>query len=349
MSSNPEVRDSIALLRTNSEAVGADLRRAFDLSGCTLRIPSGGLVVLKPNLVTDKPDYISRGANTSVAVLESILALLSDHRCRVLIAESETGTAVKGRRLERTWELMGLPDLADRYGATLVNLTEEPTTLTQLEASRPLELPLPSVLFECDLLIDIPKIKTHKYAGLTCCMKNLFGLIPEPRRIIHHGRLHEIIAGLAKLLQPSMICVVDGLVGMEGNGPLYGKPVDLNLLLVGANAWEIDRAVCELIAIDPGSIPYLRVGERIGLAESETPVIVGETLTGCRRPFEPVPFNPYRLFEKKLMESPLVHLVTAEWFQRHVTRHAAWATQWARGGGYSWYLDEDRPGSDKPQ
>jgi uncharacterized protein (DUF362 family) len=329
----------VALKKTGPETLLEDLRTVLDLSGCTDRIQATRQVLLKPNLVTDKPDYIRLGANTSIEVLEALLIILSDFGCQTGIGESETGTEVKGRRLEPTWKLMGLDQLAHRYGAKLLNFSRLPTVWTDFQGRGLPGLPLPQALLECDLLIDLPKIKTHKYAVLTCAMKNLYGLIPEPRRVIYHRWLNETIADLAVLLDPKMITVVDGLVGMEGNGPLYGKAVHLDLLLASQSCCAIDRTVCDLIGCNPKDVRYIRLAEEQGLSRGPVEV-VGDAMEDRRRRFEPVAFNAYRWFEKKLMESPLVHMVTSAWFQRHVSSRIAGLTQRLRGGGYSWYLDK---------
>lgn len=331
----------VALKRTSPQSLHADVAEVLDLAECLGRFKSGDSVLLKPNLVTDKKDYIERGANTSLEVLESLLRILSDKGCGVSIAESETGTQAKGRRLERTWELMGLPDLSQRYGARLLNLTHLPTRNVEFPGSRAPDLALPDILFECDLILNIPKIKTHKYAALTCATKNLFGLVPEPRRIVYHNRMLDIIVELAKTFGDKTVHLVDGLIGMEGNGPLYGNPVELGVLMAGRSAWAIDRTVCDLITLPPARVRYLRIGSRRGL-EPDSIEVCGDSVENLKRPFDPVEFNLYRLFEKKLMESPLVHLVTAHWFQKHVSSRFGGLTERLRGGGYSWYLDEDQ-------
>ena len=332
----------IAIRRTSTERLDTDLAEVLKLSGCLDRIREAGNVVLKPNLVTDKPEYIELGANTSVEVLEALLKLLNDFGCRVAIGESETGTPAKGRRLRLAWERMGVDRLAERYGAGLINFTDLPGRRVSLDIPGLESLELPETVLDCDLLIDIPKIKTHKYAALTCSMKNLYGLIPEPRRVIYHRRLHEIIAELTRLLASRTIALVDGLVGMEGNGPLYGKPVKLDILLAGQNLWAVDDTVCNLIGMPRSKVRYLELGKRIGLSPEGGTELEDDSLETCKRVFEPVHFNLYRLFEKKLMESPLVHPVTSYWFQKHVSSHISSLTHRLRGGGYSWYLDEKK-------
>jgi len=331
----------VALKKTSLTTLRADIQTVLSDSACLRLLKPGSRVLLKPNLVTDKKEYIDLGANTSVEVLEALLQILSDMGCKVGIVESETGTPTKGRKLDRAWSLMGLPELARRSGADLINLTPLPKKTVEFPGSRAPNLELPEILFECDRILNIPKIKTHKYAVLTCCTKNLFGLIPEPRRIVYHNRLLDIIVELAKIFDHKLVHLVDGLIGMEGNGPLYGKAVELNLVMAGQSAWAIDRTVCDLIGLDPNKVRYLEIGRKRGLERTEIE-LVGDPLDELERPFDPVEFNAYRLFEKKLMESPLVHFVTSNWFQRHVSSHIGGLTERLRGGGYSWYLDEDR-------
>lgn len=331
----------MGLLQVSKDSLSSDLEKVLSLSGLLDRIEKSNWVILKPNLVTDKPEYIALGANTSVEVLETLLSVLADHGCRVGIGESETGTPAKGRRLRLAWERMGLQALADRFGAELLNFSELPSRPVPFEQGGVRSLDLPEAVLDCDLLIDIPKIKTHKYAILTCSMKNLYGLIPEPRRVIYHRWLHEIVAELTSIVAPRCVALVDGLIGMEGNGPLYGAPVDLDLLLAGDNLWAVDRTVCDLIGVTSDNVRYLKIGERMGLPGEGGIEVVGDSLEECRRPFKPVDFNLYRSFEKKLMETPLVHVVTSHWFQKNVSRHIAGLTERLRGGGYSWYLEPD--------
>ncbi len=336
----PAPPPKVAIQKTTLATLKEDLLDILTLSNCLSRIQKVHEVILKPNLVTDKPDYIALGANTSVEFLEALLSILSDHGCQTVIAESDTGTAVKGRNLDLTWKRMGLIDLAARYGARLVNVSIESTRWIEFSGKGLKGLDLPERILDCELLIDIPKIKTHKYAVLTCAMKNLFGLVPEPRRIIYHRWLNETIADLAGLLSPRMITLVDGLVGMEGNGPLYGTPVRLDLLMASENCFAVDLVACDLIGMNPDKVRYLCLSGEASALRNSSIEVVGTPLEEVRRPFKPVEFNLYRLFEKKLMESPLVHAVTSEWFQRHISSHVAGLTQRLRGGGYSWYLDK---------
>ncbi|MBV6480937.1 MAG: hypothetical protein DIKNOCCD_00646 [bacterium] len=339
----------IALRKTSIPTLLQDVENVLELAEILPLLRSGQLILIKPNLVTDIQDYIDRGANTSLDILDALLQILSDFHAKVEIVESETGTSAKGRRLAYAWQRMGLEPLAVHYQARLVNLSEAPRVTVPFTGKGLSGLDLPQRLFDADLILNIPKIKTHKYAVLTCSMKNLFGLVPEPRRIIYHRWLHQTLCDLALLLQPRMVTLVDGLTGMEGNGPLYGTPVEMNLLVAGKNCVAVDRTVCEIIGVSPHQVPYLRLAEKEPSLSVGNIELAGDPIEHCLRPFKPVEFNLYRLFEKKLMETPLVHVITSGWFQRHVSSHLAGLTHRLRGGGYSWYLEESPNGTPSRQ
>src|SRR3984893_15809847 len=111
----------VAIAQADPRNVHLAVTRVLDLSGCLARFAPGLKVVVKPNLITDNPEDIARGANTRGAVLESLLARLSDARCQVTVGEIEVGTRVQGRRLAQAVRYMELDTLCTRYGAAFAN------------------------------------------------------------------------------------------------------------------------------------------------------------------------------------------------------------------------------------
>jgi uncharacterized protein (DUF362 family) len=99
------------------------ISKGFELFQLSRKLQQASLVMIKPNLVSDVEEYISNGSNTDVNLIEAVLRFLSDFKCRVVIAESETGSKVKGRRLQRALDFMGVTALKDKYKFDVVNLT----------------------------------------------------------------------------------------------------------------------------------------------------------------------------------------------------------------------------------
>ena len=330
----------VAIVKADPQNVGPAVKRVLELSECTSRFTPGLKVVVKPNLITDNPDYIARGANTSIPVLESLLCMLADAQCSVTVGESEVGTSVQGRRLAQTVHYMNLDNLCKRYGATFANFTQDRKVRVPVRGLHFKAFDLSYRQAEAELVITIPKVKTHKYATMTCSIKNMYGMIPESRRVIYHRWLSKAIVDINSVFKGRLITLVDGMTAMEGNGPVYGDPVKMNMLLASQDLVASDTICAQLIGLDPTSIEHLQVAERRGLGSSRDIEVVGDEIARPWRVFRPAKLNAYRTFEHRLMRSPLVHVLVSDRFQRHVSSHLRPVTRRLRGGSFSWYLDE---------
>jgi len=133
------------------------------------------------------------------------------------------------------------------------------------------------------LLVSMPKMKTHHWAGATLGMKNLFGLVPGgvygwPKNVLHWAGINESIADLHQLF-PKTFTLVDGIIGMEGNGPIQGTPRPVGVIVAGASPVAVDATCCRIMGLDPARAGYLllaageenlgedlisQTGERIG-------------------------------------------------------------------------------------
>ena len=335
----------VAIARADPRDVGPAVTRVLELSGCLARFTPGLKVVVKPNLITDNPDYIARGANTSMPVLESLLSLLADARCQVTVGESEVGTRVQGRRLAQAVRYMDLNTLCKRYGADFANFTEDRKVSVPVNGLHFKSFDLSYRQAEAELVITIPKIKTHKYATMTCSLKNMYGMIPEGRRVIYHRWLSKAITDINSVFRGRLVTLVDGMTAMEGNGPVYGTPVEMNMVLASQDLVAADTICARLIGLDPHAIEHLQMIEKRGLGSSKDIELVGDEIALPWRVFRPAHLNFYRRFEHRLMCSPLVHILVSEGFQRHVSRYLRPLTRRLRGGSFSWYLEEQEAGA----
>jgi uncharacterized protein (DUF362 family) len=132
-------------------------------------------------------------------------------------------------------------------------------------------------------------------------MKNLFGVVPSglygwPKNVLHWAGIDESIADLHYAF-PRQLAIVDGIVGMEGNGPIQGVPKHAGVLVAGANPTAVDATCCRIMKIDPSRIQYLRLvsgdGDRILTRNIQQ---IGETIESVETPFELIPqFQSIRL------------------------------------------------------
>ena len=133
------------------------------------------------------------------------------------------------------------------------------------------ELWLPRHVREADLIVSVPKLKTHHWAGVSISLKNLFGIVPGcrygwPKNILHANGLALSVLGVYQAARP-VVSVVDGIVGMEGDGPLFGDPVAHGLLAVGTDPVAVDATCCRLMGIPPAEVDHLLLAAWAGVGE----------------------------------------------------------------------------------
>jgi uncharacterized protein (DUF362 family) len=152
-----------------------------------------------------------------------------------------------------------------------------------------------------DLLVSIPKMKTHHWAGVTLAAKNLFGVVPGgvygwPKNPLHWAGIEECVADLHGLF-PRQFAIVDGVVGMEGNGPIQGAPKRVGVLVAGRDPVAVDATCCRIMGIDPLKIRHLLLSAGLESHVAEGNIRQnGESIAAVTTPFELIPeFRRIRL------------------------------------------------------
>jgi len=120
---------------------------------------------------------------------------------------------------------------------------------------------LPATLKQVDWIVSMPKLKTHHWAGVTLSMKNLFGVLPGsfygwPKNVLHAAGIMESILDINATVKPHF-AIVDGIVGMEGDGPIMGSAKAAGIIVMGRNLPAVDATCARCMGIDPGKIKYL--------------------------------------------------------------------------------------------
>jgi uncharacterized protein (DUF362 family) len=257
---------------------------------------SGQRVLLKPNLV----EFSSQAPiNTHPTFVASVTeAFRSLGAADVRIAE---GPGHRRMTLDMA-EAAGYFNVVSRFESLFTDLNLDDVTRVAIKSqfSTLSELYLPNTVLGCDLLVSLPKMKTHHWVGATLSMKNLFGVVPGgvygwPKNVLHWAGINECIADLHYLF-PRQFCIVDGIEAMEGNGPILGTAKNAGLIVAGAHPPSVDATCCHIMGIDPGKIGYLNlVAGRSGW-RPECAKQIGETVTSVRTPFSLIPdFEPLRL------------------------------------------------------
>lgn len=339
-----EYKKSLVVIRkTNAETLQNDIFSCLERSGCLARIESSDSFVIKPNLITDNPDYIQSGANTSMAVIRALLRIIREMRptSKIIIGESDVGTNIKGRILSKTYKLMEFHKLMKEFTVELLNFSEGKKVNVLLERGLTFKkITVPYHAYHADLIINIPKIKTHKYAKLTCSLKNMFGVIPNPRRVIYHNHLNEAIVDINQAFGEKTIALVDGMISMEGNGPVYGTPVKTNVILSSMDLVALDYVVAGMIGLNPDDIRYIALAESVELGSTKNIDVIGDKNLTWN--FKKAGGLFYTKFEGWLMTTPLVYVLITPAFQKYFSRWISPITKYLRGGSFTWYLNDKK-------
>jgi uncharacterized protein (DUF362 family) len=291
------------------------LRQAIDRMWAACAMPlnlRGTRVLLKPNLITARRGLL---ACTEGRFILAAAQWFLDQGSRVAVGDSPAfGTA--GAVLKS----MGI----------VAPLRERGVRIADFARTRPVILPsglqvgLAIEALDCDLLVNLPRVKAHAQMRVTLAVKNYFGCVGGMRKplwhMVHGGRQGRFAEHLAELLTvlPGGITLVDGITAMHRTGPTGGAPFPLGLSACSTNPVATDRSLLEVLGVDPEACPLLRACRRAGLAGAESksgqlhfPLLIPADLRveGFVVPSElmPVRFNPLR-FGKNSVRRLMIRL-----------------------------------------
>lgn len=230
---------------------------------------SGLNVLVKPNLVDTADGHPSTTAPEVVAALVDLL--IDQGASQVTVGD---GPAFR-RDASSIAQMIGLDEMLRQRNVPFVDLNyddPQPVPVKDDWISRSDVLWLPRHVLDANLIISVPKMKTHHWANISLSLKNLLGLIPGlrygwPKNTIHFNGITSTILGLYQILPP-VCAVVDGIVGMEGDGPLYGTPVQHGLLAVGKEAVSVDTVCAGLMGFDLHEVEYLSMAAWAGIGQA---------------------------------------------------------------------------------
>jgi uncharacterized protein (DUF362 family) len=258
--------------------------REFDLP------VSGKNVLLKPNFV--EPDATGV-INTHPAVVGAAReAFLRLGARSVGIAEG----AGHERDSEAIVETIRLRDFVGPLHDVFVDLNLDAVHEVQLRthASRLKRLYLPRTVLNADYIVSLPKLKTHHWVGVTLSLKNMFGIVPGccygwPKNVLHWAGIERSILDLNSTARPDF-AIVDGIVGMEGNGPIQGSPKPSGVLVLGDDPVAVDSTCARVMGLDPHRVNYLaKAATLLGHMEAEKITQLGESVASVRTPFAVLP------------------------------------------------------------
>ena len=233
-------------------------------------------VVIKPNL-----NYYwetATGCTTDPRVVGALVDYLreaygQDLTIRVVEADASA------MRTKHVFPMLGYDRLAESKQLELFNLSTDVLKKEKMSVKgHNLEFEVPQSILTADLFINVPKLKTMRMTKITCAMKNIFGCIATPRKLVYHPVLEEAIVGINKIVKPHLT-IVDGLVGL-------GRfPVKLDLIMASVDVFSVDWVAAQIMGINPRSVRFLRIAREENLGNPSGITTCGEDLSHFKKQF----------------------------------------------------------------
>ncbi|MBN8561226.1 DUF362 domain-containing protein [Leptolyngbya boryana CZ1] len=259
------MKPTVSLLRATSYDL-TELRAALEallepLGGISSIVKPGDRVLLKPNLLTGARP--GKECVTRPEIAYCVAKMVQEAGGKPFLGDSPAfgsalGVAKASGYLELT-ESLNLP-IVEFKGKRYETVGEEFNHLLLCKQA-----------IEADVVINLPKVKSHMQLTITMGVKNLFGCVPGKMKAWWHmeagkdqSRFGTMLVETARTIDPDLT-IVDGIIGHEGNGPSGGEPKDLGVLGASRDIFSLDRAIVDILQVDPNTVPTIVASQRLGL------------------------------------------------------------------------------------
>lgn len=266
-----------------------------------LKLPEvkGKSVVIKPNMVEYRQ---GTPVTTNPAVLSAAIKLMQDlGAAKITVAEGPGHM----RDTEYLLDATGLGKACKDNGVPFVDLNID--DLEEMDNSLGFNgitnFFLPKTIVHADVVVSLPKMKTHHWVGMTCSMKNLFGTVPGrkygwPKNLLHVRGIPHSILDLQHLVKPKL-AIVDAIVTMEGDGPINGTAKPLGYVIIGEDLAAVDATCARIMKLNPHDLPYINMaGKVVGNIEEDMIDILGPKIAEIAMTYE----LPITLKDKELLK-----------------------------------------------
>jgi uncharacterized protein (DUF362 family) len=293
--SQPE-NETVAILRVGDNVEGA-VQKSVDMLGGLTKIKKDNLVVIKPNICY--PKNLENMVTTDLRVLETVINMAKKRTRNVLVVESDAASGTAEKRAIGT----GAMDVVKKCGAEFYNLSKD-----EVEEHKVAELLLqiPKTVLRADYFINLPKVKTNSFVMISVAMKNMFGVLPPKKKSGYHSHLVDVLVYLNQAVRQDLI-VADGIVAMEGYGPILGKPVNLGLIISGRNPVSVDAACAHIAGFNPYAVEVLWKAHQKGMGEIDPQRIrfLGEKIENVNSRFSFPNISPKNIIQAAKTELKL--------------------------------------------
>jgi uncharacterized protein (DUF362 family) len=286
-----DARNIVGITRVSDIRDHQSIRKVFRTLLDTLsdagiiRIPTNASVMIKPNICLVRG--YETGATVDPFLVECLIEWLIDHYSirEITIGESDATML----NIDIAFKALGWERMVQKFAiVSLLNLSRDTMEDIPLKGEFFNELKMSKTYMESDFLISFAKLKTHTFTTITCTMKNLFGANPVKYKAQYHHDINKVICDLTMVRKPDL-CLVDGIIAMEGDGPVAGEPKLAGLILAGNDVVATDHACARVMGFNPKRVDHLVLARKRGIG-SFTYEVLGQQIEDVTQQFKFVPF-----------------------------------------------------------
>ncbi|MEN6355759.1 MAG: DUF362 domain-containing protein [Armatimonadota bacterium] len=286
--SNQSIVSIVSCADYETEHVSSAVAKALELAGLDEAISQAQNILLKPNLLSTR--LPEEAVTTHPAVVRALGQYVLSMGSRVALGDSPPFAGENAQKYAKLCERTGMSAVASELGIPLIRFEEDAVTAANPDGRFYRSFDVSRQALESDLIINIPKLKTHGLTAYTGAVKNIFGCIPGVRKGLFHVQSAEnrqtfaqMLVDLLRVFKPK-VNVMDAVIAMEGDGPNAGSPKHVGLIIASNDAVAMDAVACSIIGIDPMSIDTTRLAHQQGLgcADLDSIDIRGESIDSVR-------------------------------------------------------------------
>jgi len=281
--------DKVSIVRVEDDVEKSVLKSIELLGG--LNVKREDTIVVKPNVCY--PKNTDNMIITDPRVLEAVLKIVKKKAKNVLVVESDSRSGTAEERLTKS----GIMDVIQKCEAEFLNLSKDEVEEHEVAG---LVVQIPKTVLNADFFINVPKLKTNgmKQVFVSIAMKNMFGALANKKKSQLHKELVDVLVFLSRKIRQDLT-IVDGIVGMQGMGPIQGTPVDLNLIVSGLNPVTTEATCCQIMGITPYAVESLWRAYKAGIGEIniEKIQILGEDIETVKKKFNTPMLTPRNLID----------------------------------------------------
>jgi len=291
--------------KESEKAIEAMVRDAVELAG-GWPVKPGDVVFIKPNLVTSmfflwysgkltEEDF--QGCFTDARIVRALAVMAKESGAKRIIVGEGPASGDGWAAFMQSGYVAMVEDLQkEGIKVELLDFTDEPYTWVKSKGLANPEYAVPKVVTEATCIISVPALKTHSMAGVTLGLKNVaVGLLAGRvygffKYGAPHQKIPEWITDMCSIFKINYT-VVDGIWGMEGNGPLNGTPINMDLIVAGADPVAVDSVCTAIMGFDPKNIVHITMAAQngLGVADLSQIAVEGEKIASVAKPFKVVP------------------------------------------------------------